>query len=226
MPLITPVNKSNSLNEKQLAATPPEPDVVQVYQTALRSFVPGSWDANALSLVSQMIQWLIANPNEAAAESLWQWSKQLKEEDETLQDNGIVATAGDAVAGEYRRAIRLTIYYCRAKLSQNETDRIKYYRKCLAIPTNLETQQHLQRLAEIALERPFFDTSDSGSLPPKSRTSSVSSGGESSSSLSCCANCGMEKRAMPVCARCKSRAYCNMRCLKADKAKHELTCSK
>ncbi|KAI9276010.1 hypothetical protein BY458DRAFT_546224 [Sporodiniella umbellata] len=55
-----------------------------------------------------------------------------------------------------------------------------------------------------------------------SRTSSVSSQG--SAFYQSCANCGKEKRGMPVCSQCKSQSYCTLRCLKEHQPVHQLDC--
>jgi hypothetical protein len=112
-----------------------------------------------------------------------------------------------AINEAYGRAIRITIYYCRATLYE-EVDinkSISYYRKCVSvIPTQFDAQM-LQQSARTALQHL---TADRPKLP--SRTSSVSSASSSS-----CSNCGIEKRGMPVCSKCKSQYYCGVRCLKA-----------
>ncbi|KAF7732787.1 hypothetical protein EC973_000061 [Apophysomyces ossiformis] len=235
MPLIKPI-VANTKCQKQL--TPPSPtesiDRSQVYQDVLSSLVASNcWDAHTLDLTEQITQWLIErypNHTPTLSEHLWQWSKQLKAYDHDEEDKHIRYEQQQLNGAEYRRAIRLTIYYCHARLSENDLDKVKYYRKCLEITTRLPTQQHLQKLATLALEEHQHQavamTNHSGYTTPKSRTSSISSGGESSTSLKSCANCGTEKRGMPVCARCKSQAYCTLSCLKADRTRHALTCSR
>ena len=135
----------------------------------------------------------------------------------------------DSINGEYGRAIRISIYYCRAMLCEDldTTKSISYYRKCLSVRSSpLETQK-IQETAKLTLQHLIADggqkyASDRPRLP--SRTSSVSSGTSSSSSMAC-ANCGVEKRGMPVCSKCKSQYYCGIRCLKIHKPVHELECS-
>ncbi|KAL7313227.1 hypothetical protein PS15m_007000 [Mucor circinelloides] len=132
---------------------------------------------------------------------------------------------------EYGRTIRISIYHCRANLCEDMdlNKAITYYRKCLSVhPTQLDFQhQKLQSSAKIALEHLIADQhkDDKSTIRPKlpSRTSSVSSGASSSCSMSC-SNCGVEKRGMPVCSRCKSQYYCGIRCLKAHKPVHDLEC--
>jgi hypothetical protein len=132
---------------------------------------------------------------------------------------------------DYGRTIRISIYHCRANLCEDMdlNKAITYYRKCLSVyPTHLDSQQQkLQISAKIALEHLIADQQkdDNNSVRPKlpSRTSSVSSGASSSCSMSC-SNCGVEKRGMPVCSKCKSQYYCGIRCLKAHKPVHDLEC--
>ncbi|KAL9551714.1 hypothetical protein MBANPS3_004116 [Mucor bainieri] len=132
---------------------------------------------------------------------------------------------------EYGRTIRLSIYHCRANLCEDMdlNKSITYYRKCLSVhPTQLDFQkQKLQHSAKMALEHLIADQlkDDNSTMRPKlpSRTSSVSSGASSSCSMSC-SNCGVEKRGMPVCSKCKSQYYCGIRCLKAHKPVHDLEC--
>jgi hypothetical protein len=124
----------------------------------------------------------------------------------------------------FARAIRITIYYCRATLCEDiDTNKsISYYRKCVSVrPTQFDTQ-NLQQSARTALQHLIADQDKYSNRPRlPSRTSSVSS--SSSNSMSC-SNCGIEKRGMPVCSKCKSQYYCGIRCLKAHKPVHELEC--
>jgi hypothetical protein len=135
-----------------------------------------------------------------------------------------------SVDEEYRRAIRITIYYCRAALcEQSDLDKsIAFYRKCVSVrPTQLEPQQSLQETAKAALQHLIADQENySKSVRPTlpSRSSSVSSSNSSSCAVSC-GNCGVEKRGMPVCSKCKAQYYCGARCLKAHKPVHDLECS-
>lgn len=138
--------------------------------------------------------------------------------------------ADNSIQGEYGRAIRISIYHCRALLCEDidTTKSIFYYRKCVSVrPSPLESQK-LQQSAKLALQHLITDShkyaaADSRPRLP-SRTSSVSSGASSACPMSC-SNCGVEKRGMPVCSRCKSQYYCGVRCLKAHKPVHDLECS-
>jgi hypothetical protein len=130
---------------------------------------------------------------------------------------------------EYRRAVRITIYHCRAVMYE-ETDiskAIVYYRKCVSVrATQFEYQRNLQQLSKTALTHLLGDSDKStASFRPlySSRTSSVSSGASSSCPMKC-ANCGVEKRGMPVCSKCKSQYYCGIRCLKTHKPIHDTEC--
>lgn len=130
----------------------------------------------------------------------------------------------NSMDGEYGRAIRISIYYCRAVLCEDidNTKSISYYRKCVSVrPSPLESQ-NFQQSAKLALLHLITDHATNRPRLP-SRTSSVSSGASSSCSMSC-SNCGVEKRGMPVCSKCKSQYYCGVRCLKAHKPIHEAEC--
>lgn len=135
----------------------------------------------------------------------------------------------DSIEGDYGRAVRISIYHCRAVLCEDidTTKSIFYYRKCVSVrPSPLESQK-LQQSAKLALQHLITDghkyAADTRPRLP-SRTSSVSSGASSSCPMSC-SNCGVEKRGMPVCSKCKSQYYCGVRCLKAHKPVHDLECS-
>ncbi|KAL0074326.1 hypothetical protein J3Q64DRAFT_1772578 [Phycomyces blakesleeanus] len=172
---------------------------------------------------------------------LWEFSKQLKDETNESDIHPLNLTTPPYSPSEekymvfedpenYRRATRAEIYYFRALMNEyastNIEEAIQYYRKCVTVrPTLLPSHHHIQQSAAAALQRLGATNSDSSSAF-KSRTSSVSSRslGSSSSSTSC-SSCGKEKRVMPVCAKCKTRYYCGMACLKADKAKHSLYCT-
>ncbi|KAI9491867.1 hypothetical protein BDB00DRAFT_789188 [Zychaea mexicana] len=125
----------------------------------------------------------------------------------------------------YRRAIRITIYNCRALMYQHGDDIDKatvYFRKCVAVrPPALEQQKLLRQSAVAALDRLTQEYFTAKSI---SSSLSCSSGGSSSSSSSSCGNCGVEKRTMPVCARCRAKSYCSARCLVAHKIAHEQEC--
>ncbi|KAI8968017.1 hypothetical protein BDF20DRAFT_898408 [Mycotypha africana] len=134
----------------------------------------------------------------------------------------------------FARAIRISIYHCRASFCEDldSNKAITYYRKCLSVrPSTVSEAKKLQSSAKVALRHLIADrynkyagtaTETRPHLP--SRTSSVSSGASSSCSMAC-ANCGVEKRGMPVCSKCKSTYYCTVRCLKAHKAVHDLECN-
>lgn len=133
----------------------------------------------------------------------------------------------NSMNGEYGRAIRISIYHCRAVLCE-DIDTIKsisYYRKCLSVRSSPVESQKLQQSAKVALQHLITDGQKYAANRPRlpSRTSSVSSGASSSCSMAC-ANCGVEKRGMPVCSKCKSQYYCGVRCLKAHKPVHDLEC--
>jgi hypothetical protein len=133
----------------------------------------------------------------------------------------------EAIEQDYGRAIRTSIYHCRAVLCEDmdSSKAISYYRKCLSVrPTAIVESQKIQESAKEALRQII---TEDNTIRPRlpSRTSSVSSGASSSCSMAC-ANCGVEKRGMPVCSKCKSQYYCGVRCLKAHKPVHDLECSR
>lgn len=184
----------------------------------------------------------------AVAENLWALGKQLKDESTEndyqistivhaaqvashvlIEDIGIHASK-DMVAEEqedYRRAIRITIHHCRAHIYQRrgKIDKaLVHFRKCVAVrppmKRELEHQRLMRHSALLAMQR--LSVVDENIHTSKSRTSSVSS--ESSSTTVVCGNCGVEKRSMPVCARCRIQTYCGRQCLSAHKGTHDLEC--
>ncbi|KAI9254494.1 hypothetical protein BDA99DRAFT_518554 [Phascolomyces articulosus] len=135
----------------------------------------------------------------------------------------------------YRRAIRITIYHCRALVYQQNDEMekaINYFRKCIAVrsPPTLEAQKLLGQSAMVALDRLLSQQQQQQNFhtptAKSSRSSSISSGsgGSASSSSSTCGNCGVEKRTMPVCAKCRVKFYCSSKCLVAHKIAHEKEC--
>jgi hypothetical protein len=183
---------------------------------------------------------------DTVAHALWDFAKRLKEEsfecDLHVPTNGkrgsidsTSSTASSSSENEdenYRRAIRITIYNCRAQVCEQaneEKQAIVYYRKCASVrPTPFEAQQHLQQTALATMQRLIESsrptikqsfTSDSIS------TISTSSSTTLSRPMVSCSNCGIEKLVMPVCARCKTQPYCSVRCIKSHKTTHSATCS-
>lgn len=202
-----------------------------------------------LSLVQQSIQLLLCHVDVSRIQHL-PWLPTLMSElrelgkrikDESSEADRLVSLPNvqvsyplcvdNSINGEYGRAIRISIYHCRALLCEDmDTSKsISYYRKCLSVRPSRVESQRLQQSAKIALQHLITDEEKYAAATmdyrPKlpSRTSSVSSGASSSCSMAC-ANCGVEKRGMPVCARCKSQYYCGIRCLKAHKPVHDLEC--
>ncbi|CEP13140.1 hypothetical protein [Parasitella parasitica] len=185
---------------------------------------------------------------------LWEFAKQLKEES-FERDLHVALSEGSSIdslaketrsdSGEeheeetYLRAIRITIYNCRALVCEqsNEVNQaIVYYRKCASVrPTPFELQQHLQQTALATMQR-LMEASrfsithklkSSSTFTLESSTSSAASSSVSSSSNSRtvnCSCCGIEKSVMPVCSRCRSQPYCSVRCVKAHKLVHQLSC--
>lgn len=164
---------------------------------------------------------------------LWDLAKQLKEQSlecdlpVNMKRNSIQSFSSSTDDDEdeedeenYRRAIRITIYNCRALVCEQMNDihqAMVYYRKCASVrPTPFEPQQHLQFAAFKSLSR----------LSNLSSIGSSSSSLSSDSSLVTCTACGLEKSYMPVCSKCKSQPYCSIRCMKSHSSIHSQTCQK
>ncbi|KAI7861350.1 hypothetical protein BDF14DRAFT_403192 [Spinellus fusiger] len=233
------------------------------YRTALRysrQQVPIACDKLLLELVSQATQLLSDHFEtrthhtlhwfEELSSDLWEFGKELKEQSHDIESHSSSTslTTPPLSPGEksavfedpenYRRAIRIVIYYFRASINEYSPacigEAIDYYRKCISVcPTLLATHYPIQQAATAAIKRlsPLSVTASSveqGSpYRPlfKSRASSTSGTSLTSIASSACSTCGKEKRSMPVCAKCKSRVYCGLACLKADKENHAPMCS-
>ncbi|KAI9475564.1 MAG: hypothetical protein EXX96DRAFT_573805 [Benjaminiella poitrasii] len=125
----------------------------------------------------------------------------------------------------YGRAIRIAIYYCRAGLTDGERA-IHYYHKCISVlpPSDcITTDKNIQQMALQHLMATVGQHQEHDRPRLPSRTSSFSSFASSSSSMTC-SNCGIEKRGMPVCSKCKSQYYCSLHCLKSHQPIHHLEC--
>jgi hypothetical protein len=193
---------------------------------------------------------------------LWEFAKQLKEEsqecdlhiptqgvfkrgsvDSLASDNSDSSGESENEEENYRRAIRITIYNCRALVYEqsNEINQaIIYYRKCASVrPTPFEQQQHFQHTALAAMQRLIQSAPLSPTLKQRpiyysafmssdstctSGTVSSASSLTSSKSNMCCSQCGIEKWMMPVCAKCKTQPYCSVRCMKSHKSIHDSVC--
>ncbi|KAI8379026.1 hypothetical protein BD560DRAFT_33896 [Blakeslea trispora] len=199
----------------------------------------------------QYLQWF-----DSITTELWDFAKQLKEEsfecdshiplDGMAKRRSIDSTQSDESENDeenYRRAIRITIYNCRALVCEQSNEisqAIVYYRKCAAVrPTPFEPQQHLQQAALAAMQRLIESSRPISQLRHKNTLSSVftcdsisTSSTVSSASNSVlsartsmqCTHCGLEKLTMPVCARCKTQPYCSVRCMKSHKEAHQTNC--
>ncbi|KAI7877080.1 uncharacterized protein EV154DRAFT_525584 [Mucor mucedo] len=204
-------------------------------------------DSILLGLVQQVIQFIQCHLDISRIEhvswlpvlmnNLRELGKQIKDESNEadryvplpptssqMETVGTDISMDNSVSGEYGRAIRISIYYCRAALCE-EVDTAKsvsYYRKCVSVRPSPVESQNFQQSAKLALLHLIADHATNRPRLP-SRTSSVSSGASSSCSMSC-SNCGVEKRGIPVCSKCKSRYYCGVRCLKAHKPIHDAEC--
>jgi hypothetical protein len=246
--------------------------VAGYYMTALkyaRENEPIQCNSDLYDLVWRMTNLVLAHREtskyqylnwfDTISEELWKFAKQLKEEsyecdlhipttglykrgsiDSTHSDNSNSSFEDDEE--NYRRAIRINIYNCRALVYEqsNEVNQaIIYYRKCAAVrSTPFEPQQHTQQSALAAMHRLIqssppqlkqrtsynsaFMSCDS--LSSSTTVSSASSSTSSKSSISC-SSCGIEKKVMPVCAKCKTQPYCSVRCMKTHKSTHTSVCS-
>lgn len=236
----------------------------------VRQSEPVKCDGDLLELVWRMTNLVLAHREtskiqylswfDMTSTDLWKFAKQLKEEsyecdlhipingfykrgsiDSSHSDSSNSSETGNEEEN-YRRAIRITIYNCRALIyeqSNQVNQAIIYYRKCAAVrPTPFEPQ-HTQQSALAAMHRLV----QSSSIPPvlKQRTSyssafmscesnasstTVSSASSASSVKSniSCSHCGIEKLAMPVCAKCKIQPYCSVRCMKSHQFIHTSVC--
>lgn len=191
---------------------------------------------------------------------LWEFAKQLKDESYEC-DQHIPTTIGiqkkrgsiDSIHSDstledgneeenYRRAIRITIYNCRALVYEQSSElhqAMIYYRKCASVrPTPFEPQQYLQKsalesmqrlvrtlpLSSQQLKRPIYQGFMSSDSLSTSTTTSSSSSVVSRSPINC-SHCGIEKMTMPVCAKCKVQPYCSLRCMKSHKDTHSSVCT-
>jgi hypothetical protein len=172
---------------------------------------------------------------------LWDFAKRLKEESSecdlhvsTDGKRGSIDSTNSMNSEDenYKRAIRITIYSCRAQVceqSNEEKQAIIYYRKCASVrPTPFEAQQHLQQTALATMQRLLIESArptSSYSISSTSSRSTCSSTTTISRPIMTCSHCGIEKLVMPVCARCKTQPYCSVRCIKSHKSIHSTTCS-
>ncbi|KAI9011852.1 hypothetical protein CLU79DRAFT_771602 [Phycomyces nitens] len=170
------------------------------------------------------------NWSEIMLQDLWDFGKQLKDES---HEASLYPTLGDQYQArlcgqdDYRRAIRITIYSCRANVYEQLKDvprAMAYYRKCLAISAPFDDQENIQDCARAAMAANGISEDVDSMGRPAIGSSSSSFSSVSSSSSASCANCGIEKRAMPICAKCKTQAYCSARCLVSHKPIHEPSC--
>ncbi|KAI8140505.1 hypothetical protein BJV82DRAFT_622842 [Fennellomyces sp. T-0311] len=155
-------------------------------------------------------------------EMLWCLAKRLKQQEDLETE---YQEHSQSIC--YRRAIRIVIYYFRAHHHHP-----KYFKKCADVPEpcccHSEAQETITEFQQSATNKiPQIPHPQARMM--STRTMSVSSYSTSSSyassTASCCSNCGIEKRAMPVCARCKSQVYCSNHCRVAHKAIHQRECT-
>lgn len=186
------------------------------------------------SVLARMDQYSIEEDDD----SLWALAKDLKRQQEEDEDQ----EHPHKVEACYSRVIRIMLYYTRAQATLRAA---KYYKKCMDValpccgPSHIHAlAEHFRDLAAKGLEeeekQQELQDSTSPSKKMSVRSMSVSSYRSSSSSQSgssfnstnsaTCTRCGVEKRAMPVCAKCKAQAYCSIRCLKAHQTVHQESC--
>ncbi|KAI8339602.1 hypothetical protein BC941DRAFT_420947 [Chlamydoabsidia padenii] len=194
-------------------------------------------DESGLHLVSLSTERILLHLEDLVAveslcQALWELGKRLKQ---------IIGGGDDAV---YGKAMRVTIYHCRAAIHYSQKDWIRLIddcRKCLAIDLTNSVlmqsdslllqkvgllQEHARSMLEQGLQcrhrrHRFPSSGSSSSIASSNRSSSSSS---SSPKLMVCSFCSVEKRAMPVCAQCKIQTYCGIKCLKQDKSRHSSQC--
>ncbi|KAI7861069.1 hypothetical protein BDC45DRAFT_493457 [Circinella umbellata] len=173
--------------------------------------------------------------NQENDDLLWRLAKRLKQQ-EDIEEPSFVneqQPLPHCQAICYRRAIRILIYYFRAQHYHP-----KYYKKCIQVPEPCsccpsDVQETISEIQHSATNK-SIDTSTTATtsnkfLTTSSRTMSVSSystnSSYASSTSSNCSHCGIEKRAMPVCARCKSQTYCSNKCRMAHQPIHQRECN-
>ncbi|KAI8877352.1 hypothetical protein K501DRAFT_288431 [Backusella circina FSU 941] len=236
--------------------------VAQYYITALRfarDSEPIQCNENLYDLIWRMTNLVLAHREtntyqhlnwfNSVTSELWEFAKQLKDEswecDSFVQVGGIKQTSTDSLftyedesiseEDHYRRAMRITIYNCRALVCEQNNDSnqaIIYYKKCASVrPTPFEPQQHLQQSALTALKNLISSSRQTIVSLRSSSSNTISTVNSASTSTSrsasiciSCSNCGKEKENMPVCSRCRSTPYCSVRCMKTHKSEHSLTC--
>ncbi|KAI8096424.1 uncharacterized protein BX664DRAFT_355790 [Halteromyces radiatus] len=153
-------------------------------------------------------------------QELWRLGKRLK-----LYDNQ---------ADMYLQGMRAMIYQCRASIRFSEKDWAKAAndcRKCMdfmdvTLQKVILIQKQVSSMLDTCLRYQQQQQQQSfhsdGSVTGSSASSSSSS--SYGSIVMVCSYCSIEKRSMPVCARCKSQSYCGLKCLKLDKDRHLAEC--
>ncbi|CAO3662089.1 unnamed protein product [Rhizopus stolonifer] len=225
------------------------------YMTALkqvREKEPVVCNQDLFELVSGMVQLTLSHRETSKYQilpwfdmmtlELWDLAKQLKEESMEsdlyipITGNSLDSQSEEEDEGEeegYKRAIRISIYHCRALVCEQHKDveqAIVYYRKCASVrPT--ECEPTLQQQAKASMQRLISSLGRPiSTLKHRSTSFSAyscdSSSSSSTVSLLSCSHCGLEKLKMPVCAKCRIQTYCSVKCIKSHQSVHQLTCSK
>ncbi|KAG2216068.1 hypothetical protein INT45_010637 [Circinella minor] len=182
--------------------------------------------------------------NQENDELLWRLAKRLKQQEDMEEEPSSSSFMNEQQQQQqlphsqaicYRRAIRILIYYFRAHHYHP-----KYYKKCIQVPEPCsccpsDVQETISEIQHSATNKSIDTTTITTThtsnkfLTTSSRTMSVSSystnSSYASSTSSNCSHCGIEKRAMPVCARCKSQAYCSNKCRMAHQPIHQRECN-
>ena len=189
-------------------------------------------DHNKIQCDYTLFQTVLANQDND--ELLWCLAKRLKQQ-EDIEEPSSNQEQQQRHSQEtcYRRAIRILIYYFHAHHYHP-----KYYKKCIQVPEPcsccpLDVQETISKIQHSATNKSIDTTivtnASNKFLNTSSRTMSVSSystnSSYASSTSSNCSHCGIEKRAMPVCARCKSQAYCSNKCRMAHQPVHQRECN-
>ncbi|CAO3600880.1 unnamed protein product [Absidia cylindrospora] len=173
---------------------------------------------------------------ESVCQDLWDIGKQLKHYHHIdNNDNNNV----------YRKAMLWMIYHCRSSIAYRQQEWAKTIhacQTCLAIdlsapPPSLSDSLLLQKVGLIQVQAQPQTSSmleqclnyQQHQQRPRSSSltgSTISDASDDSAGLvmMVCSLCAVKKRAMPVCAQCKSQRYCGIKCLKLDKDRHSSLC--
>ncbi|KAI9299413.1 hypothetical protein BJ944DRAFT_274252 [Cunninghamella echinulata] len=108
-------------------------------------------------------------------------------------------------------------------LDQHKVDLVPSLSSHSLLSTRVNRQSSITSTTSSSSQSYASSTISSSSL---SDHTSVSSNTAIVSPENACGNCGLEKKAMPVCAKCKTQRYCSAKCLKTHKPIHDTVCQK